>query len=84
MKLDFWNRKVKKVYTSLGELSLPPCPPRKEYVAMYELLKSAEYFDNEISREIANKKLKILRDYIDEYLSKDFTPINIPAVPREI
>lgn len=77
MKLDFWNRKEKIVEGRIGPLLVPPCPPRQEYVTMLELLKSAEYFDVEVSRQLANKKLEMLKEYIDSYLKK-FEEVEIP------
>ncbi|MDA3778638.1 MAG: hypothetical protein PF487_00110 [Bacteroidales bacterium] len=66
----FWKRE-KKVANSLGGLPLliPPIPPKKEYIHIFELLKEAEYFSNTNDKNIEAEHLDILVKAIERYKS---------------
>lgn len=63
----FWNRE-KKVVSSIGglPLELPPIPPKKKFETMFEILRDAEKYDSEGEKEVSDRTLAGLCEYIEQ------------------
>lgn len=64
----FWKRKQEVIHGGLGLLSKIPTPPKKQFATMLEILKDAEKYDNEGEKELSNKMLINLCEYINKFI----------------
>lgn len=67
----FWNNH-KNEKDRIGSLPIyrfpPPTPAKKEFNAMFELLKDAEKYDRNEDYDVSDMALKNLSDYIIKYI----------------
>lgn len=68
-----WKRKKEVGPSALGLRNLewmPPCPAKKEFQVMMELLLDAERYDTEIDSDCTKTFLSLLKTKIEAYLTK--------------
>jgi len=66
----FWKRKEKTTIGALGQIQIPPIPPKKEFSTMLEMLRDAEKYDTENENECRDTILTGLCEYIERFKAK--------------